>query len=109
MVSPCRATALRHRGRISSVFGPSFTGQDGYAVQVRMPEPPLLLCDRVLGIEGAAHSMGRGTIWTETDVREDGLRLHHGRMPPGVLIESGQADLLLISWLGVDAFNKGAA
>lgn len=94
-------------GRISQVFGASFAGQDDYAVQVRMPEPPLLLCDRVLGIEGEAHSMGRGTIWTATDVTADSWYLHHGRMPPGVFIECGQADLLLISWLGVDAFNKG--
>jgi acyl transferase domain-containing protein/3-hydroxymyristoyl/3-hydroxydecanoyl-(acyl carrier protein) dehydratase/1-acyl-sn-glycerol-3-phosphate acyltransferase len=94
-------------GRISSVFGPAFAGQDGYAVQVRMPEPPLLLCDRVLGIEGEPHSMGRGVIWTATDVRADSWYLHHGRMPPGVFIECGQADLLLISWLGVDALNKG--
>lgn len=94
-------------GRISSVFGPSFAGQDGYAVQVRMPEPPLLLCDRVLGIDGEPHSMGRGVIWTATDVRPDSWYLHHGRMPPGVFIECGQADLLLISWLGIDALNQG--
>ena len=30
-----------------------------------------------------------------------------GRMPAGVLIESGQADLLLISYLGADFFNRG--
>jgi acyl transferase domain-containing protein/3-hydroxymyristoyl/3-hydroxydecanoyl-(acyl carrier protein) dehydratase/1-acyl-sn-glycerol-3-phosphate acyltransferase len=94
-------------GKISSVFGPRFAGQDGYDVQVRMPEPPLLLCDRVLGIEGEPHSMGRGVMWTATDVRADSWYLHHGRMPPGVFIECGQADLLLISWLGVDGLNKG--
>jgi acyl transferase domain-containing protein/3-hydroxymyristoyl/3-hydroxydecanoyl-(acyl carrier protein) dehydratase len=94
-------------GRISSVFGPSFAGQDGYVVQVRMPEPPLLLCDRVLGIEGEHHSMGKGTIWTATDVQADKWYMYHGCMSPGVLIECGQADLLLISWLGVDTFNAG--
>jgi len=94
-------------GKISSVFGERFATQDRYDVQVRMPEPPLLLCDRVLGIEGEAHSMGLGTIWTETDVRADSWYLHHGRMPAGIFIESGQADLLLISWLGIDNFNKG--
>ena len=35
-------------GRISDVFGPAFAGQDDYPRQVRMPEPPLLLADRVL-------------------------------------------------------------
>src|SRR5207253_1931563 len=58
-------------GRISSVFGPQFARQDDYARQVRMPEPPLLLADRVLGIDGAPGEMGLGTIWTETDVTLD--------------------------------------
>jgi 3-oxoacyl-(acyl-carrier-protein) synthase/3-hydroxymyristoyl/3-hydroxydecanoyl-(acyl carrier protein) dehydratase/1-acyl-sn-glycerol-3-phosphate acyltransferase len=94
-------------GAISSVFGPEFADQDGYARQVRMPEPPLLLADRVTGIDAVPHSMKLGTIWTETDVREDSWYLHEGRMPAGVMIESGQADLLLISWLGIDRLNRG--
>ncbi len=94
-------------GKISSVMGEAFAAQDQYDVQVRMPEPPLLLCDRVVGIEGEAGSMGLGTIWTETDVRGDSWYLHNGRMPAGIFIESGQADLLLISWLGVDSLNQG--
>lgn len=94
-------------GKISSIFGPLFEQQDGYARQVRMPEPPLLLADRVLGIEGEPGTMGTGTIWTETDVKEDSWYLHEGRMPAGIMVESGQADLLLISWLGADFLNKG--
>lgn len=94
-------------GRISEIFGPEFAAQDGYARQVRMPRPPLLLADRVLGIDGVAGSMGRGRIWTETDVGAQDWYLHQGFMPAGVMIEAGQADLLLISWLGVDAHNRG--
>ncbi len=94
-------------GRISSVFGPLFEEQDGYARQVRMPMPPLLLADRVTGIEGEPGKLGTGTIWTETDVRDDAWYLHEGRMPTGLLIESGQADLLLISWQGIDLTNRG--
>lgn len=94
-------------GEISTIFGPLFAQQDGHARQVRMPEPPLLLADRVLGIEGEAGTMGTGTIWTETDVREGAFYLHEGRMPAGVMVESGQADLMLISWLGADFHNKG--
>ena len=51
--------------------------------------------------------MGIGTLWTETDVRDGRWYLHEGRMPAGIMIESGQADLLLISWLGVDFLNRG--
>ncbi|WP_394833699.1 polyketide synthase dehydratase domain-containing protein [Pendulispora rubella] len=94
-------------GRISSIFGPAFEGQDRFARQVRMPEPPLLLVDRVTGIEAEPNSMRTGTIRTETTVRADGWYLHDGRMPAGIMIESGQADLMLISWLGIDRFNRG--
>ena len=95
-------------GRISSVFGPAFAGQDGYHRQVRMPEPPLLLADRVAGIDATPGRLGTGTLWTETDVREDSWYLSdEGRMPAGIMIEAGQADLLLISWMGVDALNRG--
>ena len=94
-------------GRISDLFGPQFTAQDQHAVQVRMPEPPLLLADRVVGLDAVAGSMGLGTVWTETDVREDSWFLHRGFMPAGITIEAGQADLFLISYLGVDALNQG--
>ncbi len=94
-------------GRISELFGERFAPQDGHDRQVRMPEPPLLLADRVLGIRGEPASMGLGTIWTETDITADSWYLHDGAMPAGVLIESGQADLLLISWLGIDLHNRG--
>jgi len=94
-------------GAISSIFGPLFEQQDGYRRQVRMPEPPLLLADRVTGIAGEPGSMGLGKVFTETDVAEGAWYLHEGRMPAGVMIEAGQADLLLISWLGIDFLNRG--
>jgi acyl transferase domain-containing protein/3-hydroxymyristoyl/3-hydroxydecanoyl-(acyl carrier protein) dehydratase/1-acyl-sn-glycerol-3-phosphate acyltransferase len=94
-------------GSISSIFGPEFANQDRYDRQCRMPEPPLLLADRVTGIDAVHHSMDTGIIWTETDVRHDSWYLHQGRMPTGIVIESGQADLLLISWLGIDALARG--
>jgi acyl transferase domain-containing protein/3-hydroxymyristoyl/3-hydroxydecanoyl-(acyl carrier protein) dehydratase/1-acyl-sn-glycerol-3-phosphate acyltransferase len=95
-------------GKISTVFGPQFAGQDGYARQVRMPESPLLLADRVTGIDAVPGSMGKGALWTETDVCANSWYLDdEGRMPAGIMIESGQADLLLISWLGIDALNQG--
>ncbi len=103
-----RAQLLIHAdGRISDIFGAQFQPQDQYLRQVRMPKPPLLLADRVTGIEGAPGSMARGRIWTETDVGSQDWYLHQGYMPAGVMIEAGQADLMLISWLGVDAHNRG--
>ncbi|WP_405976354.1 beta keto-acyl synthase [Streptomyces sp. NBC_00988] len=109
--------ALEHlaAGRISTLFGPKFTAQDEYPVQTRMPEPPMLLADRVTGIDAVPAVLAEigptcatGTIWTETDVRLDSWYLDAtGRIPAGLMIEAGQADLLLISWLGIDLVNRG--
>lgn len=100
---------------ISALFGPRFAEQDGYAVQTRMPEPPMLFADRVTGIDAVPAALALpgpvrtdGRIWTETDVLPGSWYLDSaGRMPAGLLIEAGQADLLLLSWLGVDLLNRG--
>ena len=94
-------------GSIAEVFGPQFAELDQYERLVRMPQPPLLFADRVMSIEGEPGSMGTGRIVTETDVTADQWYMHVGRMSPGVVIESGQADLLLASWLGADFSNRG--
>lgn len=113
--APNKAGALYSRadletlagGRIADVFGPLFSQQDAFKRQVRMPQPPLLLADRVMLLEGEQGAMGRGRIVTETDVDASAWYMHAGRMSPGVVIESGQADLLLASWLGADFENRG--
>ncbi len=94
--------------KISAVLGPVFARQDAFPRQVRMPEPPLLLCDRVLSTTATPGVLEKGRMmFTATDVRPDAWYLHEGRVPAGVLIETGQADLLLISMMGVDFENKG--
>ena len=95
------------RGHISQLFGPAFADQDGFVRQVRMPEPPLLLADRVLGLDAQPCQLTTGSIWTETDITTGAWYLHAGRIPAGVLIEAGQADLMLISYLGIDLHNRG--
>jgi acyl transferase domain-containing protein/3-hydroxymyristoyl/3-hydroxydecanoyl-(acyl carrier protein) dehydratase len=94
-------------GRVSDVFGPRFAAQDDYPVQVRMPMPPLLLADRVVRLEAKAGSLGAGSVVTETDVTPGAWYLHAGRMTPGLMVEAGQADLLLISYLGIDLHLRG--
>ena len=96
-------------GRISALFGSMFAVQDDDVRQTRMPAPPLLLADRVTGIDAVAGSMGTGTVWTETDIPVDAWYLDAtGRMPAGLVVEAGQADLLLISWLGADLHHRGS-
>jgi PfaB family protein len=95
-------------GRISELLGPRFAALDALPRPTRLPTPPMLLVDRVTGIDAIAASMGTGTIWTETDVTADGWYLDAtGRLPAGLMVEAGQADLLLISWLGIDLLGPG--
>lgn len=98
---------IHSSGPISELFGPMFEPQDGFDLQCRMPEPPLLLADRVTGLEATAGTLGQGTIWTETDVEAGAWYLNEGYMPAGFMIESGQADLMLISYMGIDLLNLG--
>jgi 3-hydroxymyristoyl/3-hydroxydecanoyl-(acyl carrier protein) dehydratase len=97
---------IHSSGHISEIFGPRFKVQDDFHRQVRMPENLLLLADRITGLDAELGSMGKGTIWSESDVTPDAWYLHQGHIPAGVMIESGQADLMLISYLGVDFTNK---
>jgi 3-oxoacyl-(acyl-carrier-protein) synthase/3-hydroxymyristoyl/3-hydroxydecanoyl-(acyl carrier protein) dehydratase len=102
-------------GQISTIFGPEFRPQDARPIQTRMPMEPMLLADRATGIDATPAAMlaplesdprrRKGTVWTETDVTSESWYLHLGRMPGGILIESGQADLFLISYLGIDMLN----
>jgi len=98
---------IHSSGRISELFGRLFEPQDAYAVQCRMPEPPLLLADRVTGLVAEPGVLGTGTIWTETDIEPEAWYLNNGFMPAGFMIESGQADLMLISYMGIDLLNQG--
>lgn len=94
------------RGLMSSLFGEAFKAQDGYERQVRLPAPPLLMVDRIVGIDAEPGVESTGTIWTETDIKADQWYLHANAMRPGPLIESGQADLSLIAWMGADFRNR---
>jgi len=98
---------IHSSGKISELFGPLFVPQDSARIQCRMPEPPLLLADRVTGLVAPPGVLGEGTIWTETDVEPDAWYLNSGYMPAGFMIESGQADLMLISYMGIDLVNDG--
>ncbi|MEZ5954513.1 MAG: beta-ketoacyl synthase N-terminal-like domain-containing protein [Hyphomonas sp.] len=94
------------RGSMSEFFGAEFKCQDDYVRQVRLPAPPLLLVDRITGIDALPGEDAKGIIWTETDLSSHLDFIHDGRIRPGPLIECGQADLTLIGWMGADFRNK---
>jgi hypothetical protein len=58
-------------GKISEVFGKRFAPQDNFPRQVRLPMPPLLMVDRVIGIDAEPGVLGPGTLWFEMDVHAD--------------------------------------
>ncbi|WP_433521449.1 beta-ketoacyl synthase N-terminal-like domain-containing protein [Nocardia pseudovaccinii] len=94
---------------IAAVLGADYVGLDDYPRVIRMPSPPLLLADRVTGIDAVPGGLDSGVIWTETDVPLDVWYLDPaGRMPAGIAAEAGQASLLLLTWLGADHLAQGA-
>ncbi len=96
-------------GSIGRVLGADFAAIDAYPTRVRLPDEPLMLVDRITLIEGAALSLTAGRVVTEHDVRDGAWYLDAGRMAACVAIESGQADLFLSAWLGIDFRTRGLA
>jgi len=96
-------------GSIAAALGPQFAGADAFPTRVRLPDEPLMLVDRITAIEGEPRSMGGGRVVTEHDVLPGAWYLDAGRIPTGIAVESGQADLFLAGWLGVDFETRGLA
>ena len=96
-------------GSIGRVLGAKFAGADAFPTRVRLPGEPLMLVDRVVEVEGEPLSMTRGRVVTEHDVLEDGWYLDGGKIPTSLAVESGQADLFLSGYLGIDFRTRGLA
>lgn len=94
-------------GSLEKVLGPMFAEVDTYPVRVRLPDQPLMLCDRILSVEGEKGSMTSGRLVTEHVVHKDRWYLDGECTPVCIAVEAGQADLFLCSYLGVDLVVKG--
>ena len=97
------------RGPIAPVFGQKFAEIDHYPTRVRLPDEPLMLVDRVTQIDGEPLSMTNGRIVTEHDILPDDWYLDCNRIPVCIAVESGQADLMLSGYLGIDYETRGLA
>jgi 3-oxoacyl-(acyl-carrier-protein) synthase/3-hydroxymyristoyl/3-hydroxydecanoyl-(acyl carrier protein) dehydratase len=102
----CREFA---RGKIAPVLGERFAAIDAYPTRVRLPDEPLLLCHRIMRIEGEPLSLGSGRLVTEHDIKPDAFYLDDGFIPISIAVEAGQADLFLSAYLGIDFITKGLA
>ncbi|MFO0917270.1 MAG: beta-ketoacyl synthase N-terminal-like domain-containing protein [Planctomycetaceae bacterium] len=96
-------------GRIGTVLGPKFAEIDQFPTRVRLPDVPLMLVDRILEIDGEPLSMTHGRVVTEHDIHAEDWYLDCGRIPTCIAVESGQADLFLSGWLGIDFETRGQA
>ena len=96
-------------GKIGHVLGKKFAEIDQHPTRVRLPDEPLMLVDRILKIEGEPLSMTSGRVVTEHDIHRGAWYLDCERIPTCIAVESGQADLFLSGWLGIDLQTKGQA
>ena len=96
-------------GDIAPVFNKHLSGThppwsvvDQYRRRVRLPQREYLLCSRVTKMEATTGKYEPCKMTTEYDLPYDGELSEGGDVPWAVLVESGQADLMLISYLGID-------
>jgi 3-oxoacyl-(acyl-carrier-protein) synthase/3-hydroxymyristoyl/3-hydroxydecanoyl-(acyl carrier protein) dehydratase len=96
-------------GSIGKVLGPEFAPIDAHPTRVRLPDEPLLLVDRILGVDGEPKSLTGGRVVTQHDVQTGAWYLDGGRIPTCIAVEAGQADLFLSAYLGIDFQTRGLA
>ncbi|MPY21168.1 beta-ketoacyl synthase N-terminal-like domain-containing protein [Shewanella sp. YLB-07] len=94
-------------GDIAKVFGSDYAIIDGYSRRVRLPTTDYLLVSRVTKLDATMNQYKPCTMTTEYDIPVDAPYLVDGQIPWAVAVESGQCDLMLISYLGIDFENKG--
>jgi PfaB family protein len=95
------------QGKIANVFGEAYAQIDQYDRRVRLPLPPYLLVSRITHIDGNIGEYKPCSIVTEYDIPANAWYSVDGQAPWAVSVESGQCDLMLISYLGIDFENKG--
>lgn len=98
-------------GSIAKVFGPEYAEIDSFKRRVRLPSRDYLLVSRVTRLNASLNKNGGeyqpSTMTTEYDIPVDAPFLVDGQIPWAVAVESGQCDLMLISYLGIDFENRG--
>ncbi|WP_198263490.1 beta-ketoacyl synthase N-terminal-like domain-containing protein [sulfur-oxidizing endosymbiont of Gigantopelta aegis] len=94
-------------GKIGKVFGPDYDIIDTYSRRVMLPMDPYLLVTRVTEMQAKKGEYVPSKMTTEYDIPHNAWYSTDGQIPTCICIESGQCDLLLISYMGIDFENKG--
>ncbi len=93
-------------GKIGNVFGADYDIIDSYHKRVMLPMDPYLLVTRVTEMNAGKDEFVPSTMTTEYDIPHNAWYSTDGQIPTCICIESGQCDLLLISYMGIDFDNK---
>lgn len=94
-------------GNIADVFGEEYAIIDSYRRRVRLPTEPYLLVSRVTKLDAERGVFRPSSLTTEYDIPQHAWFSIDGQIAWAVAVESGQCDLLLISYLGIDFECKG--
>jgi len=94
-------------GDIGKVFGEEYAVIDAYRRRVRIPLEPYLLVSRVTKLDAQKGVFKPCSMTTEYDIPYNAWYSIDGQIPWAVAVESGQCDLWLISYLGIDFECKG--
>ncbi|PKI16016.1 hotdog fold thioesterase [Colwellia sp. 12G3] len=94
-------------GDIGNVFGEDYRIIDSYSRRVRLPTTDYLLVSRVTALDATVNEYKKSYMCTEYDIPVDAPFLIDGQIPWSVSVESGQCDLLLIAYIGIDFQAKG--
>ncbi|MGL1956167.1 MAG: 3-hydroxyacyl-[acyl-carrier-protein] dehydratase FabA [Colwellia sp.] len=94
-------------GDIGNVFGEKYRIIDSYSRRVRLPTTDYLLVSRVTELSAMVNEYKKSFMCTEYDIPTDAPFLIDGQIPWSVSVESGQCDLLLIAYIGIDFQAKG--
>ncbi|MFK5895244.1 MAG: beta-ketoacyl synthase N-terminal-like domain-containing protein, partial [Pseudomonadota bacterium] len=94
-------------GKIGNVFGSQYDIIDSYSNRVMLPMDPYLLVTRVTEMQAKKGEFVPSKMTTEYDIPHNAWYSTDGQIPSCICIESGQCDLLLISYMGIDFDNKG--
>ena len=95
------------QGNIAEIFGNEYALIDTYSRRVRLPMPPYLLVSRITKLDAKMGEFKPSHMTTEYDIPLNAWYSVDGQIPWAIAVESGQCDLMLISYLGIDFENKG--
>ncbi|MBF0299232.1 MAG: hypothetical protein HQK51_10960, partial [Oligoflexia bacterium] len=94
-------------GKVSNVLGNEYSIIDSYNKRIRLPARPYLFVDKITKIEVQRNQIKPAFIQSEYTIPNNSWYSSNKQLPFAIISESGQAFLLLLSYMGIDFGNKG--